>query len=378
MSHEIRTPLTSNNGFTDLLMNDPEVANSPSQRHEALDPIKRNSQHLLEIINDLLDLSKIEADQVTMEVLPTSPAELVDAVLQLLQAKADGKGIRLSASYETAIPTQIRTDPTRLRQILLNLVANAIKFTEVGGVNVVVRFVEDATPRLEFDITDTGIGIASEDQERLFQAFGQADASTTRRFGGTGLGLIISKRLAAKMGGDIQLVRSSPGKGSTFRFTLPTGELDHVETVIPKQAPKPTMPTPIESSTTPSKPPLSGFHLLLAEDGPDNQKIITYFLKKAGAEVTLAENGELAVEAALRAEKEGTPFNAILMDMQMPVMDGYQAAQKLRSAHYKGKIIALTANAMSEDRDRCLDAGCDDFASKPVNRAELIEQILRV
>ncbi len=273
------------------------------------------------------------------------------------------------------MPETIQNDPTRLKQILVNLIGNAIKFTETGGVRLVTRFVDDgAEPNIQFDVVDTGLGMTKEQVGKLFQAFTQADTSTTRKFGGTGLGLMISKRLAEMLGGDIT-IESKPGEGSTFRVTINTGSLDGVKMIAdPLSA---TIITPDMTATAPStdQPALEGRCILLAEDGPDNQRLITHFLKKAGAEVTVKENGKLAADAALAARDEGNPFDVILMDMQMPVMDGYEATGLLRQKGYTAPIIALTAHAMAGDRQKCINAGCDDYATKPIGRKKLIETI---
>jgi CheY-like chemotaxis protein len=267
----------------------------------------------------------------------------------------------------------VLTDPTRLRQIVLNLVSNAVKFTETGGVQVIVRWRDQnkSRPLLQIDVVDTGIGMTSDHVSRLFQPFTQADSSTTRRFGGSGLGLAISHRLAEMLGGTIT-VSSVCGAGSTFQLLLPTpalaadGSTDSLrsgDSALRRQ------------QKEPNRQPLTGRRLLLAEDAPDNQRLIMYVLRKAGADVTLAENGAVACELSLAAHDEGKPFDVVLMDMQMPIVDGYQAVKQLRLAGYHEPIIALTAHSMGSDRQVCLDAGCDDFATKPIDRARLISLI---
>jgi CheY-like chemotaxis protein len=226
---------------------------------------------------------------------------------------------------------------------------------------------------LQFDVLDTGIGMTAEQTERLFQRFAQADSSTTRKYGGTGLGLTISKHLAGMLGGDVVLVDSEPGVGTRFRVTVATGPLDGVTTTEDMSA----VGRMIRPCPVPGKTDDSGLEcrILLAEDGPDNQRLIAHILRKSGAEVVVAGNGRLAVEAALSARGNDQPFDAILMDMQMPDMDGYEATGLLRSEGYTGPIIALTAHAMATDRQKCIDAGCDDFASKPIDRERLIQTI---
>ena len=375
MSHEIRTPMTAILGFTDLLMDECNFENDREQRIHSIQTIHRNGLHLIAIIDDILDLSKIESGKLTMESVPQSPFEIVDEVLLLMRVRSAAKGIELNAAYKTFIPAMIQTDPTRLRQIILNLVGNAIKFTEIGGVRVEIRFVSGPEPKLEFDVVDTGLGMTQEQQDRLFMPFEQADTSTTREFGGTGLGLTISRRLAETMGGSVIIAESSPGVGSRFRATIGTGDLTGVAMI------EPSMPTPISNcpSATPiSQLPeqtLSGYRILLAEDGPDNQRLISFLLKKAGATVTIVDNGQLAVSAAIEARESGETFDLILMDMQMPVLDGYDATTLLRDKGYTGQVVALTAHAMEGDQVKCLDAGCDDYVTKPVNPKVLIAKI---
>jgi len=297
-------------------------------------------------------------------------------VASLMRVRADAKGLTLEIKYRGAIPETIATDPTRLRQVLINVIGNAIKFTEVGGVRLLVELTGDhEPPLLQFDVVDTGLGMSPAQVARLFQPFTQADTSTTRKFGGTGLGLAISKRLAQELGGDIALVETSQGGGTRFRVTVATGSLAGVAMVA-----DPLMATTVSGGLSKSKSrslahELAGETILLAEDGPDNQRLIAHILRKAGASVTVVDNGKLAVEAATRARDAGRPFDVILMDMQMPQMDGYEATRVLRAAGYAGTIIALTAHAMASDREKCRQAGCDDYAAKPIDRDKLIERI---
>ncbi len=380
MSHEIRTPMTAILGFTETML-DPDQ--SDSEKLGAVHTVRRNGEHLLQIINDILDISKIEAGKLEVERIRCSPVQLVTDVKSLMQVRADEKSLAFDIEYIGPVPKTIESDPTRLRQILVNLIGNAIKFTETGGVRLITRFVDDAEdgrggrPKgtvMQFDVLDTGIGMTAEQTGKLFQAFAQADSSTTRRFGGTGLGLMISKRLANMLGGDIT-VESTPGKGSMFRVTVTTGSLDGV-----KMLDDPTTATIIRSEDTPASKSNAGKldgRILLAEDGPDNQRLISFVLKKAGATVTIVENGKLAVEAALATRDEGHPFDVLLMDMQMPVMDGYEATSLLRQKGYSGPIVALTAHAMASDRDKCIKAGCDDYVTKPIDRPKLIDLVAR-
>ena len=368
ISHEIRTPMTAILGYADLLLNDPAHGQDPEQGQLALETIQRNGQHLLEIINDLLDLSKIEANRMTVELVPCSPWQVVEDVVQLMRPRAQAKGIDLRLTAAPSISNSVQCDPTRLRQILLNLLGNALKFTERGIVSVTVRQVEVGSKRrLEFDVVDSGIGMTADEIARLFKPFSQADASVTRRFGGTGLGLTISRRFARLLGGDIT-VESTPGVGSCFRISIDAGNEST------RRLPSPKMKKTVTPSSTASLPTLS-CRLLLAEDGPDNQRLISYVLRKAGAEVTLAENGQIACELVLAAEAAGTPFDIVLMDMHMPALDGYAASRHLREHGFTRPIIALTANVMQGDRDKCLAAGCNDFDSKPIVRERLLGKI---
>jgi len=363
-SHEIRTPMTALVGYTELL-GDPDL--SPAERAEGLATIRRNGEHLMTIVNDILDLSKIESGRMTIERMACSPFALVAEVAAVLRPRAAHDGLDVEVGYRSPLPETIETDPTRLRQILLNLVGNAIKFTPRGSVRLEVGPVEDT--RLCFEVIDTGIGLDAEQQARLFTAFSQADASTTRRFGGTGLGLAISKRLAGMLGGDLR-VRSVPGEGSTFTLTIDVGSLAGVRLLDRPPEVRAAAERPEPSAD--ERQALRG-RILLAEDGLDARRLLARHLRAAGAEVETAENGLVACELALRAAEAGAPYDLILMDMQMPELDGYAAAARLRAAGYRGPIVALTAHAMEDERARCLGAGCDGFATKPILRRTLIE-----
>ena len=363
-SHEIRTPMTALVGYTELL-GDTDLA--PAERAECLTTVRRNGEHLMAIVNDILDLSKIESGRMTIERIACSPFALVAEVAAVVRPRAAHDGLAFAVEYRSPLPETIETDPTRLRQILLNLVGNAIKFTPRGSVRLEVGPVEDT--RLCFEVIDTGIGLDAEQQARLFTAFSQADASTTRRFGGTGLGLAISKRLAGMLGGDLR-VRSVPGEGSTFTLTIDVGSLAGVRLLDRPPEVRAAAERPEPSAD--ERQALRG-RILLAEDGLDARRLLARHLRAAGAEVETAENGLVACELALRAADAGTPYDLILMDMQMPELDGYAAAARLRAAGYRGPIVALTAHAMEDERARCLGAGCDGFATKPILRRTLIE-----
>jgi signal transduction histidine kinase/CheY-like chemotaxis protein len=379
MSHEIRTPMTAILGYADLLLEDGDLSRAPNRRVEAVRTIQRNGNHLLGVINDILDISKIEAGKLESERRPCDLASLLSEVTSLMRVRSAAKGISLQVEYESPLPKTVVTDPTRLRQILVNLIGNAIKFTEVGGVTVFPRWRAEGTGGwVEIDVVDTGIGLTEEQQQRLFQSFSQADTSMTRRFGGTGLGLTISRRLANILDGDVQLIRSAPNVGSRFRFTLWVGDGREIP-FLDSRDPANQIVTPVTPISDSVKTPieLPGARLLLAEDGPDNQRLIAFLLRKAGAEVVVVENGRLAVDAAFEALRESRPFDVILMDMQMPVLDGYQAAAELRERGYQGVIIALTAHVMTGDSEKCRSFGCDDYATKPIERSRLLAQIAK-
>jgi len=375
MSHEIRTPMTAILGFTDLLLDDRNFQDEPEKRINAVQTIQRNGNHLLEIINDILDLSKIESGKLKIESVSCSPIAAIEEVLSLMRVQSIGKGIALETIFETNMPATVMTDPTRLRQILLNLVGNAIKFTQVGSVKIIGRFVDGEQKRLEFDVVDTGLGMTEEQRLKLFRPFTQADTSTTRNFGGTGLGLTISKRLAEMMGGDVYIIESTPGVGTRFRATIDVGFLEGTELIEPSQIRFGEIATPRKTGPNQSTDDLKDYRILLAEDGPDNQRLISFVLKKAGATVTVVQNGQLAVDAAMKALEDSNPFHVILMDMQMPILDGYGATALLRAKDYRGTIIALTAHAMDSDREKCIHAGCDDFSTKPIEKDKLFQQI---
>ena len=370
MSHEIRTPMTAILGFAEIL----ETNIIKPDNVEAIRTIKRNGEHLLEIINDILDLSKIEAGKIIVERTECSPHQLVADVASLMRMRAQAKGLSLHVEFQGPLPETAMLDAVRLRQILINLVGNAVKFTETGKVRLVTQLVglDGGEPQLQFDVIDEGIGMSKAQMSNLFKPFTQADTSTTRKFGGTGLGLTISKRLAQVLGGDITPA-GIPGKGCTFRVTIAIGSLQETR-MIEKRTESEAKPAERPPAATSKKGDLD-CRVLLAEDGPDNQQLISYFLKKAGADITVADNGQIAFDLASAAEAEAKPFDVILMDMQMPVLDGYQATRQLRDAGYARPIIALTAHAMEGDREKCLAAGCDDYASKPINRERLIDVI---
>ncbi len=358
MSHEIRTPLTAIIGYAESSLN----SDQDRQEHiRALSVIRQSGHHLLTIINDILDFSKIEAAEMNIEHIRVNPFKILADVNIITAAQATQKNLRFDVDYQLPLPADVYTDPVRVKQILLNLCSNAIKFTKQGAVTIYVRHLKD-TNQLQCRVTDTGIGITPEQMEYIFQPFKQADSSTTRHFGGTGLGLSLSTRLAKLLGGTLE-VSSQPGVGTNFTLTIPCGEsyeyifdLENIGLAAEQ-----------DLADAPGHD-LYGT-ILLVEDNITNQKLISTMLTNMGAEVTTADNG---AEAFTLAQKN--TYDLIYMDMQMPIMSGIEAISELRANDYQGVIVALTANASSEDRQTCLNAGCNDYLTKPIN----IENLHRI
>jgi len=370
MSHEIRTPLNAVLGFTDLLQMGADDGD-PARRQEYLGLIHTSGEHLLGLINDILDLSKIESGRMEIERVPCSPQQILADVVSVLRIRANEKGLVLEDRWESGAPEVVRTDPQRLRQLLVNLISNAIKFTERGRVDVNMRVLEGrrsaaSSPSLtlEFSVIDTGVGIPREKWNDIFDPFVQADSSVTRKVGGTGLGLAICRRIVTAMGGTLFL-QSEVGKGSVFTATIDVGlaqtaslaasSCSHIRTPAPPQPHQAAVQMPHG-------------RVLVVEDGDTNRKLIDLILRRAGLEVVTAENGKLGLEAALAGE-----FDLILMDMQMPVMDGYTAARTLREHGLRLPIVALTAHAMSGDEQKCRAAGCSGFMTKPIHADALLQ-----
>jgi len=361
MSHELRTPMTAILGFADTLLDD---SLTDDERRAAIDTVTRNGRQLVELIDEILDASRLESGALEFECSDLSMSELANEVVELLEPRARAAGLELSVVRADGAPDCVQSDRRRLRQILINLVDNAIKFTPEGQVKVVLAPDPSHVGRLRVAVTDTGIGIAPEHQHQVFGAFWQVDASLTREVGGTGLGLSIARSLAELLGSRLEL-ESEPGEGTTFSVSL---EAEHRELGTAGAAGSDRDPADV----------VRGTHILVAEDNPDNQRLIRHILEKAGAEVELEIDGRMAHRRAMERQELGEPFDAILMDMQMPVLDGYEATRALRFDGYEGAIIALTAHAMSFDRDRCVSAGCDDYATKPIRSEELIALIANV
>jgi signal transduction histidine kinase/FixJ family two-component response regulator len=356
MSHEMRTPLSSIIGFAELSM---EGNQTVDERIRALKTIHASGQHLLGLINDILDLSKIEAQKLAVDIAPEPVLGIVNEVAALLRAQAESKELNFAVDIDFPLPQMIATDRLRLKQILINLGGNAIKFTERGEVRLRVRY--DGTRRaVEFQVEDSGIGMSAETQRRLFEDFHQADASITRRFGGTGLGLSISQKLAVLLGGKIA-VSSAPGVGSTFTLTLHLAAepVEWVDRVAQDAEPQPAVETPPANRRYAGK-------VLVVDDTAALRELVTLYLAHAGVDVTVAENGQVAVERARQ-----TKFDLIMMDIQMPVLDGVSAIRQLRDGGYASPVVAVTANAMKEDRQRYRDAGFDGHLAKPVLRAHV-------
>ena len=363
MSHEMRTPLNSIIGFSETLKSH---ASSSKEKDESVETILRSSRHLLSIINDILDLSKIEAGKLEVEKTKTSPFQIVKDINMIIGPQAERKGLGFNLEYTFPLPEYIYSDPVRIKQILLNLCSNAIKFTKKGLVRVRIYHTTENN-KLHIDVMDSGIGLTRDQIDKVFKAFQQADASTTRQYGGTGLGLYLSKQFAERLGGTIR-TQSVVNLGSTFSLEVDTGDISyyrmlHSEDQVRYQANNDAVPTTEQYSA-------HGVNILVVDDNPDNQRLISVLLKKAGAIITLANNGAEAVETALTNE-----FEIVLMDMQMPIMDGLEATRMLRQKGYDRPIIALTANAMLEDRKKCEEAGCDSFLTKPINKKQLFDII---
>lgn len=357
MSHEIRTPLTTIIGFSEDLLEHGELK---SHNLNSVNTISRSGKHLLRVINEILDFSKIEAGKLEIEKLDTSLFELLEDLHALLDLQAQEKGLIFKINYIFPLPVNIYTDPTRLKQILLNLCNNAIKFTDKGSVIVNVSMNKDKE-FLEFKVIDTGIGIAKKKLNTIFSAFAQEDSSTTRKFGGSGLGLCISKLLSEMLDGELSVISK---KGAGSEFTLITGIGDVSKIDLAYNLPDIDDKTSENGSVDLVQPLMKG-EILLAEDNSDNQALIQLLINKTDCVLDIADNGKIAVDKA-----SSRNYDLILMDLQMPVMDGNEATSLIRESGFKGPIIALTANVRSQDIECCLNAGCSSLISKPIDRDE--------
>ena len=382
MSHEIRTPLGVIVGLSDLLLAEAAVESSADEStresSDYLNIIKRNAEHLSILINDVLDLSKIEADKLDIESIEFALEPLLDDVIVAMKLKAEQKGIEFALVKAAGLPELVVSDPTRIRQVLINLLSNALKFTDRGRVELRVESIGEliagAPLSLKFSVIDTGIGMSEAHQAKLFEAFAQGDASMNRRYGGTGLGLMLSRRLARAMGGELALERSSPGGGSVFAMVIVCGAFDGKYLVSGHGSSRAPSAERAPGVTSPRAPgALDGLEILLVEDSPDNQIMIQRFLKIAGATVASAYDGAEGYEAAMAGE-----FDVVIMDIQMPRVDGYEAIRLLRAAGYDRPVIALTAHALSGERDRCLREGFTDYLTKPVDRGLLVSALGRL
>jgi len=361
MSHEIRTPLTAIIGYSDVILSSDQ---SKEERLKSIKTINSSSKHVLNIINEILDLSKIEADKLEIEKLMVSPMSLINEISGLMTMQANEKCLNFKVIYETPMPETIITDPTRLKQILINLFSNAVKFTSNGHVHIEVSC-QAQSQKLTFRIIDTGIGMTKDQCGKIFNAFQQADETTSRKYGGTGLGLSLSKKLIELLEGTIS-VSSVPNKGSVFTFNINTGRLDNIKFLDQfKDAPTQADNTPIPIPSN-----IIEGNVLLAEDTDANADLFSMFIRKMGANVSIVENGQDAVEQVLTHE-----FDLILMDMQMPVMNGLDATRTLRDKGYNQPIVALTANISNEYKEQFSNAGCSDFLEKPIDRHKFVQII---
>jgi len=368
MSHEIRTPMNAILGFTELLRRGFTQDEEENRRH--LETIHSSGRHLLDLINDILDLSKVEAGSIEVESVEFDPYRVIQEVVKVLGIKAKEKGITLGLDIGGEVPVAIQSDPARLRQIVTNLVGNAIKFTEQGGVEVQVRAqATDGVIGFEMDVVDTGVGMSADALDKIFEAFVQADSSITRKFGGTGLGLSISRKFARALGGDIT-VESDVGKGSRFLVRLAGGPVTGVEWIDGRQATAQLDEAQVDQAAGWTFPDA---HILVVDDGPENRELVKLVLENYGLLVDEAENGQVGLDMAM-----ATPYDVVLMDVQMPVMDGFTATRAMRSDGLKMPIIALTANAMKGFEQECLNVGYTDYFTKPIDIDSFVAKLAEI
>lgn len=370
LGHEYRIPLTSLLGYVDLLMNESAAA----AQSPWLQVIRRNAENLLAMVDDMLEFSAIDGGEAVVQLDDVPLTLVVSEATDLFVKRAAQKGLALDVSFVGPVPETIRTDRKRLRQTLVQLIGNAIKCTAQGRIQVTVELATPAfasDPLLSLTVTDTGVGIAPDLRDHLFEPFSWGEGALNRRFSGTGLGLAIAQRTARLLGGDL-VCDSEPGRGSRFTLTVRTGPLDNVRLkwVQPILDPAPASPPP---------PPVPAavidqLRILVVDDSVDNQRLLRLLLSKAGAKVVLADNGKVACDLVGEGTGEQR-FDLVLMDIQMPEMDGYEATRRIRQMGFRRPIIAVTAHAMTGDRERCLAAGCDDYVTKPIDKQSLFATI---
>lgn len=363
-SHEIRTPLAAINGFTEMALHHPALH---EETRKDLQMILRNGKYLISLVNDMLDLSKIESGQIYIEKTKINVAREIHDLIQILKPTVDPKGLLLKAVFRTPIPEAIESDLTRFREVMLNLLTNAAKFTDRGSVLIEVEFLEEAGGSLRIVVSDTGVGISNADRQTLFRPFARGLSERVQSVQGSGLGLALSRNLARLLGGDLRLLESTPGGGSKFEFTLATGSLRDVRFLDPAEAAKAVAETFVPDLDR----PLAGRSILVVDDSVELQVLMKRYLERRGASVDTRANGKEAVDRVKEAN-----YDVVLMDIKMPVMDGYAAAEEMRKDLYGGPLVAVTAHASAEDRQRCFQAGFDTYLSKPVDFKNLASDLV--
>ena len=370
MSHEMRTPLAAILGYAEMMYDSRQTV---SERLNCIGRIRQNVKELTDLTDDILDLSKVEAGKTELRPITFSLLPELGEIFSQLESQAWKKRLSFDLAFEGPIPETISTDPSRFRQVLANIIGNAVKFTERGGVSVVTKLSPESTDspaRLCFVISDTGCGMLPSQVDFLFQPFVQGDGSLTRTHGGSGLGLALSRRLATSLGGDVILTRTQPDRGSTFTVSIDPGPLSGVKLLQGVTREDLNVRHTAQPSNLQHK--LEGMRVLLVEDAPDIQILVSHFLRRSGAHVDVADDGYVGIKKA----KSGK-YDLVLMDIQMPVLNGYEATAQLQREGFKSPIVALTAHAMKGVREKCLEAGCDDYLTKPINASALLDLITR-